>query len=95
MTESFKSFTTDKKIPTVGFLQLIFDVGLERYSIFFDTIRNIDQAFPIGQNQNYNFYLKLRINSDTNISVCVSALKGYALSDFANKYIWLRSYYAT
>ena len=95
MTESFKSFTTDKKIPTVGFLQLIFDVGLERYSIFFDTIRNIDQAFPIGQNQSYNFYLKLRIISDTSISVCVSALKGYALSDFANKYIWLRSYYAT
>ena len=95
MTESFKSFTTDKKIPTVGFLQLIFDVGLERYSIFFDTIRNIDQAFPIGQNQSYNFYLKLRIISDTSISVCVSSLQGYALSDFANKYIWLRSYYAT
>ena len=94
MTESFKSFTTDKKIPTVGFLQLIFDVGLERYSIFFDTIRNIDQAFPIGQNQSYNFYLKLRIISDTSISVCVSSLKGYALSDFANKQIWLRSYYA-
>ena len=75
-------------------LQIIFEVGAERYHIIFDTVRGIIQPFFCGQDQNYNFFLKLRIDSDTKISVSVNSLKGYSLSDFANKLIWVRTYYA-
>ena len=92
--ESFKQITTSGKIPNSGFLQIIFVVGAERYHIIFDTVRGIIQPFFCGQDQNYNFFLKLRIDSDTKISVSVNSLKGYSLSDFANKLIWVRTYYA-
>lgn len=93
ITESFKQITTSGKIPNTGYLQFIFDVGMERYSVLFDPVRSIIQPFYIGQSADYNFYLKLRIDSDLKLSVSVNSLKGYALSDFANKPIWLRTYY--
>ena len=55
--ESFKQITTSGKIPNSGFLQIIFEVGAERYHIIFDTVRGIIQPFFCGQDQNYNFFL--------------------------------------
>ena len=43
--ESYKQITTSGKIPNSGFLQIIFEVGAERYHIIFDTVRGIIQPF--------------------------------------------------
>lgn len=96
-TEEFQALSIDRGvIPINGYLHLIFQIGDERYSVFFDTIRGIVQPFFLGQNDTYNFYIGIRIDSDTQLSLCVKDIKGYGLNGgFANKPIWLRTYYTS
>ncbi len=96
-TEEFQALSIDRGvIPINGYLHLIFQIGNERYSVFFDTIRGVVQPFFLGQNDTYNFYIGIRIDSDTQLSLCVKDIKGYRLNGgFANKPIWLRTYYTS
>lgn len=95
-TQDFQAITVNGTIPHTGYLHLIFQVGQERYNVLFDTVREITQPFFCGQDDTFNFYVNLRIDSDTQISICVKNVKGYRLEGgFANKPIWLRTYYVT